>query len=507
MAVLCPDWPVVAGLDEAGAALGLPAVVLEHGLVVASNEAARELKVRRGMRRRDAQARCPELVLLDAGPARDARAFEPALAVLEEVRPGVVLLRPGLAALRAPGRFYGGEREAAAVAAERLVEAGFWDCRLGVADDLFTAEQAARQAGRQESLVVPEGGSAAFLRDLPVEVLDDLDTVDLLCRLGIRTLGALAGLPARDVAARFGAYGARVHRCARGEDAGLLGVRVPPPEILCEVRFEPPVESAETVAFSVRRAVERLVEQLGSRNLVCTQVRIEAESEGVVTSARSWAHTRWLRAQDLVDRVRWQLSAVPRGVGGPVTTLRLVPEVVEPEAAYADGLWGGAVDDRVDRGVARVQSLLGYDAVVVPVLQGGRSPRERQALVPWGERPRSGVGGLRPREQPWPGSIPGPAPARVMAEPWPAAVVDEAGRVAEVSERGALSGEPTRFRPCAEEPWQLVAAWAGPWPVDRLCAVEEPRRLVCRFQIVGADGRAWLMTLAGGQWWTEALYE
>ena len=30
--------------------------------------------------------------------------------------------------------------------------------------------------------------------------------------------------------------------------------------------------------------------------------------------------------------------------------------------------------------------MLGYDAAVRPVLQGGRSPVDRQALVPWGEQ-------------------------------------------------------------------------------------------------------------------------
>ena len=61
---------------------------------------------------------------------------------------------------------------------------------------------------------------------------------------------------------------------------------------------------------------------------------------------------------------------------------------VVPDAVHADGLWGGT-DERVERGIARVQGMLGHEAVVRPVLQGGRAPRDRQALVPWGERPRA----------------------------------------------------------------------------------------------------------------------
>src|SRR5689334_24928884 len=125
LVVWCPDWPVVA----AGAGLG-PCAVLTRSAVVACNESARDAGIRRGMRRRDAQSRCPELQLFDANPDRDVRAFEPVLAAVEELRPGVAPLRPGMLAIKAPGRFYGSEENAAATLAERLVEVGVWDVRI-----------------------------------------------------------------------------------------------------------------------------------------------------------------------------------------------------------------------------------------------------------------------------------------------------------------------------------------------------------------------------------------
>lgn len=505
----CPDWPVVSGLADAGLPDRLPAAVLEKNAVVACNGAARADGVRRGMRRRDAQSRCPELVLLEANPERDARAFEPVAAAVEELRPGVDLLRPGLLALHVPDRFYGGEVEAAAIIAERVVDLGVWDCRVGVADNLFAAEQAARQAAPQDTLIVSEGGSAGFLQGLPVEALDDPDLVGLLRRLGIRTLGDLAGLPRREVQARFGAEGARIHRLARGDDDAALALRTPPPDLVCQIHFEPPLVSVETVCSSLRRTADRFVAQLAGRHLVCTRVEIQvecegAEREGVVASSQSWAHVRWFRATDLIDRVHWQLSA--QRLPGPVGLVRLIPEAIESSAAHAEGLWGGGTDEDAERGITRVQAMLGYDAVVVPVLQGGRAPVDRQALVPWGERPS----GLRPRELPWPGSVPDPAPTRVFAEPLPASMVGADGRVPMVSDRGAVTSAPTRF--CAGlaggQPgsWQQVAAWAGPWPVDELWW-EEDRRRVARFQVVGFDGRAWLMVCMDDQWWIEASYD
>lgn len=511
LVVWCPDWPVVAALAEEGRPPASPAAVFSANIVQALNGPARAFGVRRGMRRRDAQARCPEIEVLEANPDRDARAFEDVLAALEQLRPGIAPLRPGLVALRSPGRFYGGEVEAAAVVAERLVQLGVQDCRMGVADELFTAEQAARRADPQDSMVVPAGRSVEFLRDLPVEVLEDPDTVSLLKRLGLRSLGSLADLRPGDVLARFGRQVAWVHRVVSGDGASLLAERTPPPDLELHVDFEPPLDSAETICFSARRTADAFVEQLGRHGLVCTELLVQAEADGVVASSRRWLHPRWFGAADVIDRLHWQLQGAMNGlsrageVRAPVGRVRFVPETVVPDSVHADGLWGGT-DERVQRGIARVQGMLGHEAVLAPVLQGGRAPGDRQALVPWGERPF----GLRPTGPPWPGSIPPPAPARVLAAPWPAVMVGPGGHPVLVDERGAVRGEPARFRPSVDEPWQPVAAWAGPWPVEELWWESTPRR-VARFQVVGVDGRAWLMTYdeAGTEsaWWTEAAYE
>lgn len=522
LVVWCPDWPVVAALSvdaEVSAARSpgsRPCAVLTRSAVVACNQSARAQGVRRGMRRRDAQARCPDLLLAEANQDRDVRAFEPVLEAVEALRPGVAPLRPGLLAIRAPGRFYGGEEHAAATIAQRLVELGVWDVRIGVADDLFAAEQAARVADVQGWRVVPPGGSAAFLGRLSVGVLDDADLVGLLRRLGLSTLGDLAALPARDVLTRFGAYGAKVHRLARGVDPVEPSPRTPPPDLISEVVFEPALASVEAVSFSVRRTAEAFVARLADQGLVCTALRVEAEGEDArrtVLSSRSWVHARWFGAGDVVDRVHWQLSATPAGVmvGAPVGLVRFVPESVETAAAHADGLWGGGTDELVDRGVAKVQAMLGYDAVLVPVRQGGRAPADRQVLVPWGERPT----GVRAPDLPWPGGIPAPAPSRVFPEPWATAVVGPTGQPVSVTDRGHLSAAPTRFHTGSAPGWQSVDAWAGPWPIDERWW-EGPEAvpgsgphagLAARVQIVGVDGRAWLMRCAGGQWWTEASYD
>ena len=506
MVAWCPDWPVLAAAAELGLAGSAPIAVIEAGAVRACSEPARRDGVRRGMRRRDATAHCPELVLVPHSPERDARTFETVLGAIEQVSASVTPIRPGLCALAVPSRFYGGEAEAAAVVAERLVAEGVWDCRLGIADSIFTAEQAARQAPAQDSVVVPAGKARAFLSPLPVGVLEEADQVSLFRRLGLKTLGDLAALPARDVATRFGARGSWLHQLARGTDPRPAVARRPPWPLDQHVDFAPGLETIEPIVFSTRQTAERFVAELSRHGLVCTEVLIEVNGDRGWSGSRVWAHPRWFSATDLIDRLYWQLQGDP--APEPVETVRLVPESVESLADHGEGLWGSAPDERIVRGVARLQGLLGPEQVLAPSLQGGRSPSSRHALTPWGER----VARQRPAGLPWPGSIPPPAPARVFAEPRPASVLSGEGQPVRVSTRGAISAEPARLRlPDVSTELAVVElavdAWAGPWPIDELWWDPQAARAVARFQFVAVDGSAWLLIVEHDQWWVEAQYD
>lgn len=498
MVLWCPDWPVVAEHIPAG----VPAAVLAGGEVLACSPAARLEGVRRGMRRRDAQSRCPELQLLDHRPEVEARAFDDVLAAVEEFVPGVAPLRPGLCALRVPPRYHGGERATAALIAERVVELGVRDIRAGVADGPFAAEQAARRAPTQDLLVVPPGGSRAFLADLPIDVLDDPSLVDLLRRLGVRHLGDFAALAPADVRTRFGDRGILLHRWARGDDPRPVSRRAVPPEFTETLSLEPPLDRVDAVVFSLRRTAEAFVARLAAHQLVATSVTIEVDADGALAASRTWRHPRWFGSTDLLDRVRWQLQGTD-AVRAPIDAVRLIPDEVHGTGEHADTLFGVGPDAEVERGVARVQSLLGHAAVQSAALQGGRSPVDQQRTATWGERDL----GARPLDRPWPGALPAPAPATVFADPPAAVVVGAEGQPVGVTGRGAVTAAPAQFRPRADLDWQPVASWAGPWPIDERWWDESAARRVARFQVVGVDGSAWLLVLDGSDWWTEASYD
>ena len=124
LAIWCMDWPAVAAAKAAGLpATALVAVTLANR-VVACSVAARAAGVRRGLRRRESQARCPDLHVVTADPGRDARFFETVTAAVDDLVPRAEVLRPGLLVLSVRGvaRYFGNE-EAAAEQCHRLAAA------------------------------------------------------------------------------------------------------------------------------------------------------------------------------------------------------------------------------------------------------------------------------------------------------------------------------------------------------------------------------------------------
>ncbi|MEN3362320.1 MAG: protein ImuB [Mycobacteriales bacterium] len=505
----CPDWPVISAAGAVGVPPTAPIAVIWANRVVSCSAAARAEGVRRGLRRREAQGRCPDLVVLRHDPIRDARAFEPVLAAVEELAPGVEAIRPGLCAVaaRGPARYFGGDRAVAARLIEHVTAVTRVASQVGVADGRFAAGLAARGGE-----IVPRGGSRAFLAPFPVGTLELPELTDLLRRLGLRTLGAFAELPPRDVLARFGPDGARAHRLARGMDEVPLAARVPAPELAMQVEFDPPVDRVDTAAFAARALAEQLHAGLTRRGLACTRLAIEAQTEHGEQLTRLWRHEGVLTPAAIAERVRWQLDgwltraaagAAERPTAG-IMLLRLVPDEVIRHSGLQLGLWGGLGDagERASRAMARVQGMLGGDAVLTAVLGGGRDPDEQVRLVPWGDERAP----ARPADQPWPGQVPAPAPATVLTDPVPVEVVAADGSPVGVTGRYAVTAEPARFA-APGRPATPLLAWAGPWPVDERWWDPAAARRRARFQLLGADGTAWLVALEAGRWWAEGIYE
>lgn len=497
-----PEWPVTAWRLSTDASQPDPVAIIEANQVISCSAEARAEGVRLGQRRREAQSRCPQLTVVPSDPGRDEHEFAPLLDLVEQAAPGVQVIRPGLAALRArgPARYYGGEPQAAAALLAGSYELGIGDGRAGVADGVFTAEQAAR--GADPIHVVPAGEAAGFLAPLPIGRLDDPELTSLLPRLGIRKLGDFAGMDVAQVRDRFGERGVRLHALAGGADSRPVQPRTPPPELVRQLDFEPPLELAEQVAFSSRAAADEFIAGLAAVNLVCTELRVTLFGEQGERCERVWLHPACFDAAAVIDRVRWQLQASREAIGSPVARVRLEPVATDAVSHHASGLFGPGSDEKVHHVLSRVQAMLGPEGVVTPAIGGGRWLEERQVLVAWGDRPVL----PQPLGRPWPGSLPDPLPATVFPGRRRVDVLDADGVRVRVDDRLLLTGEPAQLVVGAAR--LRTAGWAGPWPVAERGWDADRARSGCRFQVADDTGGAWLLVLdPDGGWWAEGRYD
>ncbi|MFT4110269.1 DNA polymerase Y family protein [Propionicimonas sp.] len=516
-----PGWAVTAWALAEGADASRPIAVVAANRVVACSQEASAEGVVTGQRRREAQARCPALLVLPADEVRDAREFDPVLECIEEIAPGVQVIRPGACALRPRGlaRYVGSEAEAAEVLLEAVVTSlGITTGRAGIADGRFTALQAA-YAG-DPVRIVPPGEGAAFLAPLPVTRLGDEALSALLPRLGVHTLGAFAALGADAVRDRFGRHGQRLHTLASGADPSVVAARTSPPELSRQIGFEPPLALIDQVAFTARATVEEFIAGLSAAGLACTELRIEVTGELDELVARSWGTPGVFDAPAVVDRLRWQLQAAAGSrLNSAVTGVRLEPLVVDALANHVPGLFGTGTDERVHHVLSRVQAILGHDGVVTPRIGGGRWLAERQELVSWGDRPMSALpatprlrqgsratpGATAAEDPPWPGHLPDPLPSAVFTLPRPAQLLTRDGAPVGLDDRDQLRGVPTAL--LLEGERRTVIGWAGPWPIDERSWDPVRHRRASRFQVVDGTGTAWLLVLQAGRWWAEGRYD
>jgi protein ImuB len=513
------DWSVVV----AGRARD-PVVVVANNKVIAVSAAAQVDGVRVGMRRREAQGRCPAADVLPFDAGTDARAFEPVVAAVCELCPRVEAVRPGVLAFasRGPSRYFGGDAALSAQIRNVVLDAVHTSLGVevghgpgvGVADGNFTASLAARAAysSKDGTLVVPPGRSAEFLAPMPIAAIGDAAIADVARRLGLRTLGEFAALDAAAVVGRFGADGVAAHRRANGLEVRALMLRDPPEELAVEITFDPPADTVDRIAFAARGLAAELSDGLSVRGLIATALVIDVETEHGERRERRWRSEGALDARAVAERVRWQAEGWLTDVAqrtaedeptAGITLLRLRPDEVCDHEGASQSLWGGSAEatERVARAVARVQGLLGPDAAATAVLVGGRGPGEQVRMIPWGDS--RAVDAVR-AEAPWPGRVPAPAPALVPAAPVPLDVLDLHGQAVRVTGRGEVSSPPMTI--VGPHGVDRVTGWAGPWPAEERWWDANGKRRCARLQVRCESGAAHLCLVEGGRWFLEASY-
>lgn len=545
--VSCHSWPVVG----CGYRPNDVVAVIVANRVIAASSGAQRLGVVDGLRRREAQRRAPDLVVVTPDPSAESRAFEPVLRVLDDLTPRIEIDRPGRCAFltRGPSRYFGGDRSMSERAARMVAEVleGRTSVRVGTADSRFAALRATELAEADRARIVPPGASAAFLSGLPIGLLAAdtrvpavrkqlEDLVDVLTRLGLTTLGSFAALETGDVIARFGSIGTRAHLWARGLDDRPATPQDPPPELEVTIDLDPPVQRVDQAAFVAKTLAEEFIRKLAGRGISCARVAIIAETEHGETQQRLWRSEEAFGASAISDRMRWQLDGWLSGPErlrptGGLTRLVLRPDDISVAAGRQLGFWGEqtGLAERAARSIARVHGLVGVGVVKVPEVRGGRSPGDRVVPIAvesvdlveraTGPDRKAGIASAaatagvlaadaeHKRGEPvWVGELPPPAPTTLHDPPIEIRLLDRAEQPVQVNGRGIMEAEPAwvvygRHTPLA------VGGWSGPWLLDERWWQPERHRREVRMQITFADGRAVLAASRRGRWAVIASYD
>jgi protein ImuB len=352
------------------------------------SEPAERFGLRAGMRLGEALSRCPELALVPPDPERAERSWEEALRRLEGIGARVESGHAGEAFFEAGGlsRLWGGIEDVLNQVRQRLGR----PVRLGAGPGRFCAYVAAASSGG----IVPSGRAPEFLDPLPVSLLcgrlgKDEEADDLpneLERLGISTLGRLAGLPRDAVADRFGRLGLHARRLARGEDDPL---RPRPVREAIAVELElPEAVSGQQLERALELLISRLLAHGARRGRTLRTLRLSAR----LAAGGGWRRQIALRRAS-ADRFRLADALLPHLtlLPAPAATLRLEAVALGPETGEQLSMSGPDEErrGRIAEAVRQTRSAAGADSLmrVLEVDPESRVPERREVLMPFPEEP------------------------------------------------------------------------------------------------------------------------
>ncbi|HZD33319.1 MAG TPA: DNA polymerase Y family protein [Candidatus Angelobacter sp.] len=260
---------------------------------------------------------------------------------------------------------------------QQSVDALGHEASVVASHNAYTAVLAAK--GIPGATVIKPGQEANTLAPLPLTLLE-LDDVQAqtFATWGIHTLGQLAMLPAKSLAARVGQSGLRLRALARGEYRHLLVPTEEPSEaVLCEgMEVEHPVEMLEPLLFLLSHMLEQVMQRAARRALVIASV----ETCLILDDASRSEHRRTVRPalperdlHTLLKLIQLDLELHPPEAA--VIALRVEAHPARPQTMQ-HGLFAAQAPaaGRLEILLARLRKLVGEGHVGAPELFDSHAP-------------------------------------------------------------------------------------------------------------------------------------
>ena len=245
---------------------------------------------------------------------------------------------------------------------------------VAISRNFYAALSYVRGSSSRITFIAP-GNEGPALAPLPLKVLDvSSQHAETFALWGIRTLGALAVLPEKELIARIGQEGRRLRQLARGE----LPHHFVPYEAAFELQermeLDTPVEQLDSLLFVLGVMLEQLTLRATARVLALASVTITLFLEGSAT------HVRTVRpALPTNDRPLWiKLLHLDLEAHPPQAAIVSVTLAAEPGSTSKVqlGLFSPQLPEpmRLDVTLARIRALVGDECVGSPVLRDTNQP-------------------------------------------------------------------------------------------------------------------------------------
>jgi len=183
-------------------------VLVGGGVVLAASYEARAYGIRAPMPAREARRLCPEAVVVDGHFERYLEFSSQVMAVLEDSTPVIeqISIDEAFLDVRGSTHLLGAPSTIGRQIRERVRKEVGLPLSIGIASTKFLAKVASARAKPDGLVLVARGTELDFLHPLPVEAMWGVGRVTSasLHRFGICTIGDLASVPARALAASIG---------------------------------------------------------------------------------------------------------------------------------------------------------------------------------------------------------------------------------------------------------------------------------------------------------------
>ncbi len=347
---------------------GKPVVVggsdpTRRGVVSAASYEARRFGIHSAMPLRQAYERCPDACFVSGRMGVYVTESRRIMAILREHSPRVqpLSLDEAFVDLTGTELLFGPPVEALRNIKARVLKETGLVCSAGLAPVKFVAKIASDHDKPDGLTVVESGKVLDFLHPLPVEKLWGVGpkTLPVLREMGVVSIGDLDRLGQEALEARFGRWGKRLARLARGEDAREIEAERPREKSVGhEHTYDEDQAEQRVLERTLLELAEKVARRLRKQGVAGRTLTLKLRTASFRTLSRSVTGSEYLDQGLLIFQTASHLMAEVDRRGEKVRLLGISLRNLLPRDQVQPSLFGAETPEREDR-LGRAMDQLG----------------------------------------------------------------------------------------------------------------------------------------------------